>query len=123
MFSARKRASRRCLRIRRNIKALAIKSGRLRLSVFRSSKKIYAQVIDDIRGVTIVAASPMEKALRDDSVAISTGLGMAKKIGKLVAKRAIEAGIKRVVFDRGGYKYHGCVQALADSAREAGLDF
>jgi len=80
-------------------------------------------VIDDIRGVTIVAASPMEKALRDDSVAISTGLGMAKKIGKLVAKRAIEAGIKRVVFDRGGYKYHGCVQALADSAREAGLDF
>ena len=96
--------------------------GRPRLSVFRSSKHIYAQVIDDAQGRTLAAASTMEKAIRDG---LKTGADMAaaKAIGKLIAERATAAGINEIVFDRGGYRYHGRVKALADAAREAGLKF
>ena len=93
-------------------------SERPRLNVFRSSAHIYAQIIDDTRGSTIVAASSQEKAL-----STSGNVDGAKKVGETVAKRAIEKGIKAVVFDRGGYIYHGRVKGLAEAAREAGLKF
>jgi large subunit ribosomal protein L18 len=95
---------------------------RRRLSVFRSSKHIYAQVIDDDHGVTLVAASSIEKTARDGH---KTGASVeaAKTVGKLIAERAQEKGIKDVVFDRGGYLYHGRVKALAEAAREGGLNF
>ncbi|MQT13756.1 50S ribosomal protein L18 [Segnochrobactrum spirostomi] len=111
---------RRRARVRRAIKAAA--NGRPRLSVFRSSKHIYAQVIDDGEGVTLVAASSIEKDLRDG---LKTGadIGAAQTVGKLIAERAVAAGITQVVFDRGSYIYHGRVKALADAAREGGLDF
>ena len=111
---------RRKARVRRSIRARAY--GRPRLSVFRSSKQIYAQIIDDEKGTTLVAASSLEK---DQRGALKTGADVeaAKLIGKLVAERAIAAGIKNVVFDRGSYMYHGRVKALADGAREAGLSF
>ncbi len=89
-----------------------------RLAVFRSVAHIYAQVIDDSKGVTIVAASSTEK----DSKSTGGNVAAAKEIGKRVAERAKEKGIKRVVFDRGGYLYHGRIKALADAAREAGLE-
>ena len=97
-------------------------SGRPRLSVFRSSKHIYAQVIDDVKGATIVAASSIEKDLR---AGMKTGANIdaAKAVGKLLAERAVKKGVKEVVFDRGGYLYHGRVKALADAARESGLSF
>jgi large subunit ribosomal protein L18 len=96
--------------------------GRTRLSVFRSSKHIYAQVIDDARGVTLASASSIEKATREG---FKTGASVdaAKAVGKLIAERAKEKGVKDVVFDRGGYLYHGRVKALADAARESGLNF
>ncbi len=96
--------------------------GRKRLSVFRSSKHIYAQVIDDDRGVTLASASSIEKTAREN---LKTGASVdaAKAVGKLIAERAKEKGIKDVVFDRGGYLYHGRVRALADAARESGLNF
>jgi len=104
------------VRIRRAVRG---SSERPRLAIFRSLKHIYAQVIDDHSGRTIVAASSNDK-----QSAISGGnLAGAKAIGKLVAERAIEKGIKQVVFDRGGYLYHGRVKALAEAAREAGLEF
>lgn len=111
---------RRRARVRRAIKAAA--NGRPRLSVFRSSKHIYAQVIDDGEGVTLVAASSIEKDLREG---LKTGadIGAAQTVGKLIAERAVAAGITQVVFDRGSYIYHGRVKALADAAREGGLDF
>ncbi|MCA3630093.1 MAG: 50S ribosomal protein L18 [Methylobacterium sp.] len=111
---------RRKARIRRQVRAAA--NGRPRLSVFRSSKQIYAQVIDDAKGVTIVSASTVEKDLRGS---LKTGADMeaAKAIGKLVAERAKKAGVTQVVFDRGSYLYHGRVKALAEGAREGGLDF
>ena len=114
------RAARRTGVVRRKIKLAA--RGRARLSVFRSSKHIYAQLIDDDKGETIVAASTMEKTLRD---AGKTGadIAAAKAVGKLIAERAKEKGVKDVVFDRGGYLYHGRVKALADAAREGGLNF
>jgi large subunit ribosomal protein L18 len=102
---------------------LKIKSGgRPRLSVFRSGKHIYAQVIDDKAGRTVAAASSVEKPMRAD---LKTGAdkGAATAVGKLVAERAIAAGIKEVVFDRGPYLYHGRVKALAEAAREGGLSF
>ncbi|WP_316174895.1 MULTISPECIES: 50S ribosomal protein L18 [unclassified Bradyrhizobium] len=97
-------------------------NGRPRLSVFRSSKHIYAQVIDDQRGETLASASSMEKEMRSSS---NTGANIdaAKAVGKLLAERAVQAGIKEVVFDRGSYLYHGRVKALADAARESGLSF
>ena len=107
-------------RVRKQIRKAA--NGRPRLSVFRSSKQIYAQVIDDANGVTLVAASTIEKDIKGK---IKTGADVeaAKAIGKLVAERALAAGVKAVVFDRGQYIYHGRVKALADAAREGGLEF
>lgn len=96
--------------------------GRPRLSIFRSSKNIYAQIIDDVRGVTLAAASTLDADVKGKA---KTGadVAAAAAVGKLVAERAVKAGITQVVFDRGGYIYHGRVKALADAAREAGLDF
>jgi len=96
--------------------------GRKRLSVFRSSKHIYAQVIDDDQGVTLASASSIEKPTR---AALKTGASVeaAKTVGKLIAERALQKGVKDVVFDRGAYLYHGRVKALADAAREGGLNF
>jgi large subunit ribosomal protein L18 len=110
--------TRRKQRVRRTLRA----SGRPRLSVFRSSKQIYAQIIDDEKGVTVVAASSLEK---DNREKLKTGANIeaAKEVGKLVAERAVAKGVKAVVFDRGGYMYHGRVKALADGAREGGLEF
>jgi large subunit ribosomal protein L18 len=102
---------------------LRVKSaGRPRLSVFRSNLHIYAQVIDDARGVTLVAASSAEKELK---TGLKTGANVdaAKAVGKRLAERAIAAGVKEVVFDRGSYLFHGRVKALADAAREGGLSF
>ena len=96
--------------------------GRLRLSVFRSSQHIYAQVIDDQKGVTLAAASSLEKELKGG---LKTGADQAAAtaVGKLLGERAKQAGVTKVVFDRGGYHYHGRVKALAEAAREAGLEF
>ena len=96
--------------------------GRKRLSVFRSSKHIYAQVIDDGSGKTVAAASTLDKGLKG-ALPKGSDLAAAQAVGKLVAERAIQAGVKDVVFDRGGYLYHGRVKALAEAAREAGLNF
>ena len=111
-----RRRSRVRLAIRKN------SSGRPRLSVFRSSKQIYAQIIDDARGVTLVSASTLEK---DNRASLKTGADVeaAKMVGELIAKRAVEAGVSEVVFDRGAYMYHGRVKALAEGAREGGLKF
>jgi large subunit ribosomal protein L18 len=95
-------------------------AARPRLNVFRSNKHIYAQLIDDVNGVTLASASTLEKDLTVDS---SSNTDAAVKIGELVAKRAVEKGVTEVVFDRGGYLYHGRIQALADAARENGLKF
>ncbi len=95
---------------------------RPRLAVFRSLKHMYAQVIDDTRGHTLAAASTMDPALRPQ-LTDNTKQDEAKLVGRLVAERALAAGIGQVVFDRGGYKYHGRIRALADAAREAGLKF
>ena len=96
--------------------------GRPRLSVFRSEMNIYAQVIDDAKGHTVAAASSLDKALRE-SLRTGANKEAAAAVGKLLAERALAAGITRVVFDRGAYLYHGRVKALADAAREGGLDF
>ena len=93
---------------------------RPRLNVFRSNKHIYAQLIDDVNGVTLASASTLDKEINLDS---SNNVDAAVKIGELVAKRAVEKGVKTVIFDRGGYLYHGRVKALADAARENGLEF
>jgi large subunit ribosomal protein L18 len=116
------RIMRRKGRVRGTLLRAALKSDRKRLSVFRSSKHIYAQVIDDGQGVTLASASTMEKTAREG---LKTGASVdaAKAVGKLIAQRAQEKGIKDVVFDRGGYLYHGRVKALADAAREGGLNF
>jgi large subunit ribosomal protein L18 len=107
---------RRATRIRTRLKAVG--NGRPRLTVFRSSKNIYAQVIDDARGVTLAAASTLEGEGKSGG-----DKDAAAKVGKLVAERAIEKGVKDVVFDRGGHIFHGRIKALADAAREAGLNF
>ena len=93
-----------------------------RLNVFRSNKGIYAQVIDDTTGTTLVSASSLDKEIKE-KVSYGGNKEAAKEVGILVAKKAIEKGIKTVVFDRGGYVYHGRVQELADGAREGGLEF
>ncbi|MBV9862446.1 MAG: 50S ribosomal protein L18, partial [Alphaproteobacteria bacterium] len=92
------------------------------LSVFRSSKHIYAQIIDDTAGRTLAAASSLDGALKE-SLKTGADVAAAGAVGKLIAERAKQAGIARVVFDRGGYLYHGRVKALADGAREGGLEF
>jgi large subunit ribosomal protein L18 len=119
-----KRTSRE-LRIRRHNRVRKKVNGsveRPRLSVFRSSAHIYAQIIDDTRGHTLVSASSVDKELAPQLVD-KTKLDDARAVGKLVAERALAAGIDKVVFDRGGFRYHGRIKALADSAREAGLNF
>jgi large subunit ribosomal protein L18 len=93
-----------------------------RLAIFRSNKHIYAQVIDDKDGRTLAAANSLQAALKSD-VDGKPSLEVAGVIGKAIAANAKSAGVSRVVFDRGGFKYHGCVKALADAAREAGLEF
>ena len=103
-------------------RSVAPANGRARLSVFRSSKHIYAQVIDDTKGETLASASSIEKDMRG-SMKNGANIAAAKAVGKLVAERAAAKGIKDVVFDRGGYLYHGRVKALADAAREGGLKF
>jgi len=109
---------RRKLRVRRQLRKVA--NGRPRLSVFRSSKHIYAQVIDDTAGRTLAAASTKDK---DFGGTTGANIDAASVIGAEIAKRAKKAGVESVVFDRGGYIYHGRVKALADAAREAGLSF
>ena len=108
---------RRKSRVRRKLRSVS--GGRLRLSVFRSSKQIYAQIIDDAAGATLASASSLESALRGKVK--GSNAEAAAAVGKLVAERAQKAGITEVVFDRGGYAYHGRVKALAESARQAGL--
>ncbi len=112
LFARRQRRARYALRKAAN--------GRPRLSVFRSGKHIYAQVIDDRKGVTLAAASSLDEALKAKTGANKDA---AAGVGKLIAERAIAAGVKTVVFDRGGYQYHGRVAALASAAREGGLSF
>jgi large subunit ribosomal protein L18 len=120
MATVADRTLRRTAKVRRNIRAAA--GTRARLSVFRSSKHIYAQVIDDAKGETLASASSLEKEMRGN---LKTGANIdaAKAVGKLLAQRASAKGVKDVVFDRGGYLYHGRVKALADAAREGGLNF
>ncbi len=120
MLTIRKLFERRRQRVRLQIRRRA--NGRPRLSVFRSNKHIYAQVIDDSRGLTLAAASSLDKDLRAQ---LKTGgdRAAAAAVGRLLAERAKAAGLSKVVFDRGGYLYHGRVQALAEAARESGLSF
>jgi len=120
MASSKEALVRRASRVRRQIKAVA--NGRPRLSVHRSSKNIYAQIIDDVAGVTLAAASTLDAGLKS---ALKTGADTdaAAAVGKLVAERAVKAGVTSVVFDRGAYIFHGRIKALADAAREGGLEF
>ena len=114
LFARRQRRTRYALR--------QAAGGRPRLSVFRSGKHIYAQVIDDRKGVTLAAASSLDKDVRG-SLKTGADKGAAAEVGKLLAARAVAAGVKEVIFDRGGYTYHGRVAALANAAREGGLSF
>jgi large subunit ribosomal protein L18 len=116
-LSVRESNNRRAQRTRTRLRKLA--NGRPRLSIFRSDKNIYAQVIDDAGGVTVAHASSLEKGKGSKG----SDKEAAAAVGKLVAERALEKGVKDVVFDRGRYIYHGRVKALADAAREAGLNF
>ncbi len=120
MAKTKESTTRRAQRVRRQIKKVA--NGRPRLSVHRSSKNIYAQVIDDAAGRTLVAASTLEGDLKG-SLKTGADTVAAAAVGKLIAERAVKAGVKEVVFDRGAYIYHGRVKALADAAREGGLSF
>jgi len=110
---------RRHARVRKTVEGTA---ERPRLNVYRSLKNIYAQIIDDSRGCTLVAASTLDAPIQE-GLTDKNKTEQATAVGKLLAERALEAGLKEVVFDRGGYKYHGRVKALAEASREAGLDF
>ena len=120
MASRKNSLTRRSDRVRRQLKVVA--NGRPRLSVHRSSKNIYAQIIDDAAGRTLAAASTLDTGLRGD---LKTGAdtSAAAAVGKLIAERATKAGVKDVVFDRGAFIYHGRIKALAEAAREGGLSF
>ncbi len=120
MASLNQKVDRRKARVRRSLRANA--TDRARLSVHRSSKHIYVQVIDDAQGKTVAAASTLDKDLKS-SLKTGADKAAAAAVGKLIAERAIKAGVKDVVFDRGAYLYHGRVKALADAAREGGLNF
>lgn len=120
MLSSRELQKRRTLRNRAKLRRVG--GDRLRLSVHRTSKQIYAQIIDDVAGKTVVSAGSNEKDLRS-SLKTGADKGAAAAVGKLVAERAKEAGVTEVMFDRGGFRFHGRVKALADAAREAGLQF
>jgi large subunit ribosomal protein L18 len=118
MATVKVRTQRRKGVVRRAVKAAA--NGRARLHVHRTGMHIYAQVIDDTKGATVASASSIEKDMRGKTGA---NVEAAKAVGALVAKRAVEKGVKDVVFDRGGFRYHGRIKALADAAREGGLKF
>ena len=120
MNTPRKLYEKRKARVRTALRAAA--NGKMRLSVFRSGKHIYAQVIDDAKGATVASASTLDKEVRAN-ISKSSNIEAAQYVGKVVAERAVKNGVSEVVFDRGGYVYHGRVKALADSAREAGLKF
>ncbi len=119
MESARELRLRRHKRIRKRVFGTP---ERPRLSVYRSNNNIYVQIIDDTSGQTLVAASTMDKDFKEYT-GHKGNVEAAKRVGELIAKRAIAKGLRKVVFDRGGYLYHGSVKALAESAREAGLEF
>ena len=110
-------SNKRRARVRKTLKKFS--SNKMRLSVFRSAKHIYAQIIDDSSGITLASASTLEKS----SSGLGSNISSASKVGSEIAKKAIDAGVKEVFFDRGSYKYHGRVKALAENAREAGLKF
>jgi large subunit ribosomal protein L18 len=116
---SKSREAQRRVRHRRVRKRISGTPSRPRLAVFRSNRYIYAQVIDDVGGSTLATASSLEKDLRGERLNAAT----ATEVGKLIAERARGAGVGRVVFDRGGYSFHGRIKALADAAREAGLEF
>ena len=120
MASRKDTLVRRASRVRRQIKAVA--NGRPRLSVHRSSKNIYVQVIDDVAGKTLASASTLDTDLRS-SLKTGADTAAAAAVGKLIAERAVKAGVKEVVFDRGAFIYHGRIKALAEAAREGGLNF
>ncbi len=117
--SKKESRNRRRIRIRKKVSGTP---ERLRLSVYRSLNHIYAQLIDDTRGHTVVAASTRDPELRSEK-SHKGNVQAAKHVGALIAKRALEKGIKKVVFDRSGYLYHGSIKALAEASREAGLEF
>jgi large subunit ribosomal protein L18 len=120
-----KKVSRQAVRVKKHMKIrnkISGTSARPRLAVFRSNEHIYAQIIDDVKGITIVAASTVEKAIKE-TLEKTNDVAAATAVGEAIAKKAIENGIEAVVFDRGGFIYHGKIKALADAAREAGLKF
>ncbi len=122
MLTNRNKFTRRKQRVRTRLRRQAeTGKGRLRLSIHRSGQHIYAQVIDDAKGVTVAQASTLDKDLR--AAKSTSNKEAATNVGKLVAKRAVAAGVKEVAFDRAGYLYHGRVKALAEGAREGGLSF
>jgi large subunit ribosomal protein L18 len=120
MKAKRERRERAHLRLRKRVRGSA---ERPRLSVYKSLRFIYAQLIDDDKGVTLAQASSSDPAVREQVGASTAGKAAAKLVGELMAARAKERGVEKVVFDRGGYVYHGRVQALAEGAREKGLQF
>ncbi|WP_279110480.1 50S ribosomal protein L18 [Bartonella apis] len=120
MASPKEILQRRAQRVRRQVKAVA--NGRMRLSVHRSNMNIYVQIIDDLHSRTVASASTLDKELRS-SIKGGANVKAASAVGKLIAERAKAAGVKDVVFDRGAYIYHGRIKALADAAREGGLNF
>ncbi|MBI3309332.1 MAG: 50S ribosomal protein L18 [Candidatus Melainabacteria bacterium] len=115
----KEKARKRHKRIRKN---LAGTSDKPRLAVFKSNKHIYAQIIDDIKSCTLASCSSLEPSIRNENKDAAS-MELAKKIGVIVAQRALEKGIKQVVFDRGGFQYHGKISALASAARETGIKF
>ncbi|MDL1970068.1 MAG: 50S ribosomal protein L18 [Candidatus Desulfofervidaceae bacterium] len=123
MISPKEKRLARLRRKRRVRKKVFGTSVRPRLSVFRSLKHIYAQIIDDTKGATLAAASTLDPELRDKVKEVKGKIAAAQLVGKLIARRALEKGIKQVVFDRNGFLYHGRIKAVADAAREAGLEF
>ncbi len=120
MLSGKKLFNRRRQRVRTNIRKVA--AGRPRLSVHRTNQHIYAQVIDDAKGETVATASTLDADLRKN-LKVGSNIQAAAEVGKMIADRAKSAGVDTVVFDRGGFLFHGRVKALADAAREAGLNF
>jgi large subunit ribosomal protein L18 len=120
MKNQREKSVRRAQRTRTRLRKFA--NGRLRLSVFRSSKNIYAQIIDDTNGITVAAACSLEDAAKKEHPK-GGDVTAAGIVGKMIAERAVKAGVKEVVFDRGGNMFHGRVKALAEAAREGGLSF
>ena len=108
---------------RRRIKSRVKIGHALRLVIYRSNRNIFAQIIDDVHGVTVVSASTIDKNIREQIDTVSGMIEKGKLVGKILGERAIEKNLVKIIFDRNGYKYHGIVKALADSAREAGLQF